>query len=154
MRSYLFTLLFVVTLISCSSEDDEIDCGVIDMVPEVFFIEYLDNEGNNLLDNGTYIHEEIEITVDGEVVGEVFTNTEETFLIIPEFNAVQKNESEYLIKLSPTETDVMQLEYSEETGICGHHIYTVENAVYNGEDMELERYGGNEKITVIKTKAN
>ncbi len=154
MRYYLFTLLFAITLISCSSEDDEIDCGVIDLLPEVFFIEYLDNDGNNLLDDGTYNHEEIEITVDGEVVGEVFTNPEKTFLIIHEYNAVQRNESDYLIKLSPKETDIMQLEYSEGPGLCGHYIYTVENAVYNGEEMELERYGGNEKITVIKTKEN
>lgn len=152
MKPYFFILLFALTLISCSSNDDEIDCSLVDIAPQIFFIEYIDNDGNNLLDNGIYLQEEVEVTVDGEIMGEVYSNSEGTFLIIYELNAVQRNESDYVIKLSSTETDVMQLEFSEKIGICGSHLYNVERALYNGEEMELENYFGNEKITIVKSK--
>jgi hypothetical protein len=152
MKNCLLTFLFALSLISCTSEDDEIDCSVIDIAPQLFFIEYLDEDGNNLLDNGTYVPEEIEVTLDDVAMGEVYTHTEESFLIIYEYGGLQNNESDYIIKLSSTETDIMQLEYSQKAGICGTHIFTVERAVYNNVEMDLENYMGNEKITVIKPK--
>lgn len=152
MRPYFFPLFLAIIIISCSSNDDEIDCSLLDIAPQLFFIEYTDEEGNNLLEDGTYVHEEIEVTVNGVVMGEVYTLNAKTFLIIYEYGQLQNNESEYLIKLSPTETDIMQLDYSQKAGLCGTHIYTVERAVYNDEEMELENYSGNEKITVVKSR--
>lgn len=72
-------------------------------------------------------------------MGEVFSVIPKIFLIIHEYNAVQRNESDYITK----ETDIMQLKYSEGTGIFGNHIYTVEKAVYNREEIKLKKYSGN-----------
>ncbi|MCM4158680.1 hypothetical protein DHB64_02080 [Antarcticibacterium sp. W02-3] len=138
-------------MISCNSNDDEIDCSLIDIAPQLFYMEYIDEDGNNLLDNGTYDREEIEVTLGGVVMGEVYTHPEKSFLVIYEYGQLQNNENDYIINLSSTETDIMQLEYSQKSGICGTFIYTVEKAIYNGEEMELETYLGNEKITVLKT---
>ncbi len=97
-------------LFSCNSSEEDIDCSVIDFGPQIFFIEYVDTEGNNLLENGTYLHEEIEASVNENIVGEVYNNTQRTYLIIYEDGATQRNDSDYIIKLSSTETDLMQLE--------------------------------------------
>lgn len=152
MRSYFFPLFLVLSLLSCSSNEDGIDCSLLDIAPQLFFIEYIDEDGHNLLEDGTYVHEEIEVMVDGEVMGEVYSFPEKTFLIIYEHGQLQNNDSDYIIKLSSTETDIMQLDYSQKAGLCGTQIYTVERAVYNNEEMELQNYSGNEKITVVKSR--
>lgn len=152
MKNCFLTFLFALSLMSCTSKEDEIDCSVLVIAPQFFFIEYIDEDGDKLLDNGTFVHEEIEVTLDGVVMGEVYTHSEESLLIIYEYGDLQTNNSDYIIKLSSTETDIMQLQYSQKAGICGTHIYTVEKAVYNNVEMELENYMGNEKITVVKSQ--
>lgn len=141
---FLFTFLLFFT--SCSTDDD---CWNVDLLPENFYIELIDSEGNNLLLNGTYDPAFVKVIVNDVIVGTAQTNLNEGLVVINESNAESWNGLPYHILLSPSETDEMFIEYSVENKECGK-VYTAQKVIYNGQERGILYYNGNQKINIIK----
>ncbi|MCM4158682.1 hypothetical protein FHG64_03530 [Antarcticibacterium flavum] len=149
MRSYLFTFLFALSLISCSSTDEEIDCSAQLFPVNLFYLEIIDSDGNNLLSNQTYDPEQIEVTFNNVVVSTVQQVDDDTFIIVF-FNGIQSASPVNLrVTLGEDEIDEMQLAFTVEELPC-RKIYTVQNVIYNDEELEVQTEGDDQKVTIVK----
>lgn len=133
-------------------EQHELNCELISFMPEVFFIELTDADGNNLLLDGTYDAEEIVVEVDGEEVGfgNVSPYNDEAYVLIIEIDAETRNDKDYEIKLSSEETDTLRMEYTVKEAICDRKVYTAQKVIYNDEELEMDELYSNQKITIVK----
>lgn len=149
MNFRIYSLLFLLIFSSCQS-DDPVDCSVIDIAEQTFYIGLQNEQGENLLLNGTYNPEEIEITANnGDVNFRIITEDEAAYIALNEAILFRLN-SEYEIHLSPEVTDIMEIEFSREQGICGTSIYTATKLTYNGEEQTIEEFRSNQKVMIIK----
>jgi len=150
MRFFTFLLISTLLLSSCNLDNDEINCVLSNPVPEVFLIELVDADGNNLIENGTFNAEDITVTVDAETVGngQFIPNV----ITIFENGGDLRNDSDYLITLAQGVQDVLRLNFT--TGVdpnCGFTIYTATSATYNGTEQNiLESFTGGESISVVR----
>ena len=131
----------------CSSNDD---CSNIDILPRFLYIEYIDPEMNELLENGHYDPDEVEVFANGVIVGATTTIDGRTYIAIPSPGAGSGNNIQYQIKLSATETDTMSIQYSPEEGACSTNQNIIQRLIYNGEEKMLLYFNGNLKITIVK----
>ncbi|NER14327.1 hypothetical protein GWK08_12815 [Leptobacterium flavescens] len=144
-------LLCLFLFISCDNSDD-LDCALISFAPQLFFIELVDDQGNNLIENGTYVREDIEVFFNDFNVGGA-TGPEDTSFENLIFLTLmgESGDNEFRIELSDTETDILNLNLTVEPGICGVSIFTAVSATYNGEVQNIEEIVIElQKITVIK----
>lgn len=140
MKSYFFTLLCALTIISCSSDDETaVDCSLFDPGPQNILVNLIDNKGQNLILDGTYDPVEIEVTANGEMAGSaiILDGGPRAFIYIDKEIAINQTEVKYLIKLNAEETDVLEVTYSIKEVDCGHKIYTAERILYNDVAMEI-----------------
>jgi hypothetical protein len=113
-----------------------------------------DEDGNNLIENGTYKREDIKVTSNGNLRGEVSSDPEFDTLILIVFSG-GAGDVNYEIVLNESETDMLRLNLSilEERGFCRPSDYEVNTALYKGEIQEIIRNNGeytSEKIILIK----
>jgi len=154
LRSFFFLIVIFLLFGSCNSDDDSINCLLLDPLPEFFFIELVDSNGNNLIENGTFNAEDISVTVDGEVVGG------RDFQFVPETNTIAiseregdlRNNSNYIITLAQGVQDVLNLTLSaSEEDQCGFIVYTATFASYNGvEQQVLDNFSFGQSIRVVR----
>ncbi|WP_298237346.1 hypothetical protein [uncultured Algibacter sp.] len=150
-----FILLFCFLLVqSCKTNDDIICYG--DPIPSrIVFINLVDNDGNNLIENGTYNSDDIEVTFNG------YTNPDPFFKNNPEFEnlilvTVVGNEGDntYEIQLSNSTTDILSLNLSGEfigSEACGSIFFKPNTAHYNGIAQTLEDFDTwNYLVTITK----
>lgn len=155
MKSYFFTLLFALTIISCSSDDDTaVDCSLFDPGPQNILVNLIDNKGENLILDGSYDPAEIEVTANGEVAGSaiILDGDPRAFIYVNKQIAVNQTEMKYLIKLNAEETDTLKASYSIKNVECGHRIYTAEEILYNDVEMEIVLENHGQEIFVKKSR--
>ena len=153
-RISLFILLSFF-LFSCANDDNEpeIACDLIDAISSNLFIELINTEGENLIENGMYNPNDITIDFNGNTfTNVVFTEVEgiQDFVAVSIFGDDGDNTIE--IRLSETETDtlVMNLTRMETEGPCAQFVFQLNSATYNGVSRELQDFGGDFLITVVK----
>lgn len=153
---FIYTfILFSFFLFSCQSDDDspEIACTTVTSVFSNLFIELVNPEGQNLIENGTYIPANITIDSNGNTfTNVVFTNVEglENFVAV----GVSGNDGDntFEIHLSDTETDILVLNVTAEEigGLCPQTVFALNTVMYNDASKETQDYGGDLLITVVK----
>ena len=152
MKSIYTCLLLSFFLFSCNSDDD-VNCTSEPAFSPSVFIELVNAEGENLIDNGTYVAEDITIDFnDSTFTNVVFTDVPGIANLIG-LNVFGEDGDNILnINLSDTETDILVLNINrEETGgPCSQSFFTLNSATYNGESRELQDFGGDFLITVVK----
>ncbi|MDO1512711.1 hypothetical protein Q2T41_08590 [Maribacter confluentis] len=152
MSFKLFVSLFLLAFLYNCKIDDGLDCAVIDCATEqIFSIEFLDEEGTNLITNETYKLDTIEIKIDGTSVELIPLDSTKlvTFIIVGAIG-----ETSYSIKLNPNETDTLVLTTVEpRTNInqCCTALPIIEKVSYNLKQKNIiQMDNGFEKISVIK----
>ncbi len=146
-------LLSLFILLSCNSDSDEngIDCSSITIVPPSILLKITNVTGDNLIENETYIANNITIEFNNEIYKNVVNQKVENFknlINIPLYGS--EIEREYKINLSETETDILSLKVSLKEGACGITITTPNSGTYNGNSITFEDYNKNYLITVVK----
>lgn len=123
-------ILFSSLFLSCTSDDDELDCSTVDPGPNWIEMGFFDSDGNPLI--GTVYNQES---------FRMFNSQEEFFISpflggSPDYLIVRyediTNDREYYIELSESDTDTLQFTYAVIQGPCFPN-YILENVWYNGE---------------------
>lgn len=150
LTSFLFCFL---CLVSCNTDDDNgIDCSLFDPANPMLFIEMVDSDGNNLIENETFIADDIIILFNGyEFTNVVFDEVDgiENLVAFGLFGEEGDNTLE--LKLSDEVTDTLILNLMAENQVCGWTFMSLNSATYNGESQTIKDFnGGNYLITVVK----
>lgn len=106
MKTWHFVFSLFLMFASCESTDDEvIDCTLFDPSFPQFFVKFVDNDGNNLIENGSLSPKDIKVSGDFEnAFGHVVPGSHFKF---PENNTLnlglaQKISFEYHIEIKET----------------------------------------------------
>lgn len=153
MKQLSLFILLSLFLFSCSSDDPEVSCDFIQAIGSNLYIDLVNEQGENLIENGTYNPDDIIINFNGSVfTGAVFTEVQgiENFITIGVFG--EDGDNTYEIRLSDTETDtlILNLTREETGGPCSQFVFILNSVAYNGEIQEIEDFGGDFLITVVK----
>ncbi len=144
-------LLAAVVLLSACKNDEGLDCSLVDcMVDQLFTIEFLDGQGNNLIENGTYDLTKIVVSTNGN---DLYVNTATTENYLLFYYEGESGQQVYDIRLNSSETDILVLDLSkkEEQNECCGPYFDVDKVSYNGEFSQLTNlHLASDKITVIK----
>lgn len=151
MRYLIILLVASFSILSCG---DELDCIEDDPIFRSIFIDLRDNDGNNLIKNGTFNSQDIIIRFnDIEIFNPVFDTVSgiEHFIVINVHGP--EGHISYEIQLSTTRTDTLDLNVIDiaEDHPCMIPLYAVESATYNGIDQTLEAFMEDVLITVVLT---
>lgn len=152
MKHLVFVFL-VMIVFSCQS-NDEIDCSSYLTVPtKSLFIKLVDNNGNNLIENETYIADDIKIVFNG------YTNNQVVFKNVPGIENLivlnifgNEGNNTFNIQLSDNETDILilNLDTEEPTNPCGFTFFKLNSATYNDVVETIEDFNGEYLITIVK----
>lgn len=152
MRLFTFSLCFF-CLISCSTEDNnDIDCTLFDPENFVLYIELVDHDGNNLIENETYIADEIKIVFGDYTMNNVIyydSSSKKNLIAFSLIGAVGDNT--FKIQLSDELTDTLVLNLKDGGQVCGWSFLLLNTASYNGQLQTIKKFkGNNHLITVVK----
>lgn len=153
MKKVALILCLYLYFCGCKNNDD-IDCSVVTgPALKTIFIKIIDSNEINLIENNTYIANDIMIRF-GDFV---FTNV--VFDNIPEIeNLIALNligddgDNTFQIELSDIDTDilVLNLEKLSDGGPCFGSTFEINSATYNEQSITVEDFNGDYIITVIK----
>lgn len=149
----LFSLtLCLLCLLSCKNDDESgIDCALFDPFIKSLHIKLVDNNGNNLIENKTYIADNIKVRINGsEYTNVVFKDVEEIKNLITLNLLGTTGENIYAIELSNTEIDTLILNLTLEQTICGFSFVTLNSASYNNVILSIEDFNGSYLLTLVK----
>ncbi|MEM9078086.1 MAG: hypothetical protein AAGC43_13670 [Bacteroidota bacterium] len=139
MKKLISFLILSSLLLSCGGDDNDPCDGVItDPIVQSIFIELLDNEGNNLIENGTFPAEDITAEFNGFIITPVVFTEFEAIKNLITLNIVgSEGENTWLINLNEQETDTLVLDLALNTVECGFTSFTVISVFYNGVQQTL-----------------
>jgi len=147
-------LLFIILCImaSCSKDEKEtIDCALFDPAISNLFIKLVDAEGNNLIENETYIADDITVLFNDYLYTNVVFNDVEGIENLITLNVIGKDgDNTIKIQLSSEETDTLILNLTAESEICGWTFFSINSAIYNDIILTIEDFNGNYLITAVK----
>lgn len=152
MKYICTCILLSFILFSCQSDDD-INCTSEPAFSPAVFIELVNVQSENLIENGIYIADDITIGFnESTFTNVVFTDSPQiaNFIGLNVFGEDGDNTLE--INLSDTETDILVLNINREQtgGPCSQSFFTLNSVTYNSESKELQDFGGDFLITVVK----
>ncbi|WP_418603505.1 hypothetical protein [Hwangdonia sp.] len=155
----LLTLLFIgILLLSCSSDDDNgIDCSLFDPAFPELYIRLVDENGANLIENGTIDPENITVEGDfsnpgfryippsefGEPNAEIRKYDNTLFLFI-----ANESNFEYTINLDDTTSIILNFEARFAELPCGVSYYITTKLTYNNQNIESENTE-NDELTFL-----
>jgi hypothetical protein len=145
VKTYLTGLLSIF-LLQC--DNTRVDCATVSCIAQSLAIELVDADGTNLIENGTYPIENIEVLKDENQVNQ---NSSDRAIFI--LLSGQRGNNTYQIVLGNSEVDILVLDLIQtgsDEGCCGP-AFSINNATYNGRVIEIEideQLG--QKITVLK----
>jgi hypothetical protein len=148
-----FLLLFCyISLFSCKNDDEpEIDCALYDPFIRSLFIKLIDSEGQNLIENNTYMADDITVLFNGYTYTNVVFNDVQGIENLITLSVIGIDGDNTLkIKLSEEITDTLILNLTADSQVCGWTFFTLNSATYNGVLQQLEDFNGNHLITVLK----
>lgn len=147
-------LLFIILCImaSCSKDEKEtIDCALFDPAISNLFIKLVDAEGNNLIENETYIADDITVLFNDYLYTNVVFNDVEGIENLITLNVIGNDgDNTIKIQLSSEETDTLILNLTAESEICGWTFFSINSAIYNDIILTIEDFNGNYLITAVK----
>lgn len=147
-------LLFIILCImaSCSKDEKEtIDCALFDPAISNLFIKLVDAEGNNLIENETYIADDITVLFNDYLYTNVVFNDVEGIENLITLNVIGNDgDNTIKIQLSSGETDTLILNLTAESEICGWTFFSINSAIYNDIILTIEDFNGNYLITAVK----
>lgn len=147
-------LLFIILCImaSCSKDEKEtIDCALFDPAISNLFIKLVDEEGNNLIENETYIADDITVLFNDYLYTNVVFNDVEGIENLITLNVIGNDgDNTIKIQLSSGETDTLILNLTAESEICGWTFFSINSAIYNDIILTIEDFNGNYLITAVK----
>jgi len=157
MKSHCTIILLALFIFSCSTDDNEaeIACSLLTPVSNNLYINLVNTQGENLIENDSY-------QADGISINNLSNGTTSTNLVLENVEGLenfitlgaigQDGDNTFEINLSSTETDILILNLTVERigGDCPQTIYKLNTAVYNGEAQQVQDYGGEPLITVVK----
>ncbi|SFZ90414.1 hypothetical protein SAMN05428642_101922 [Flaviramulus basaltis] len=151
MKSFSLILCFL-CLLSCKNDDEsDIDCALFDPFIKNLHIKLIDNNGNNLIENETYIADDIKIKInENEYTNVVFKNVEGIKNLITLNLLGIAGENIYEVELSNNEIDTLILNLTLEPTICGFSYVTLNSASYNSVILSIEDFNGSYLLTVVK----
>lgn len=136
------SIIFCLVMVSCNSNDnDGVDCQLFDPAFETFSIELLDSDSNNLIENGTYDREEVQILYNGRSIG--FINNTISF------ETVGDGETIFTVFLNDATKDTLELDVDSTLGPCDITFYSVISAKYNNESMVIRAENDYSKIITV-----
>jgi hypothetical protein len=149
---YLSIIICVLCLTSCKNNDkEEIDCALFDPAISNLFIKLIDAEGNNLIENETYIADDITVLFNESTYTNVVYNDVQGIENLIVLNLIGINgDNTIKINLSNDITDTLILNLTTESEVCGWTFFTLNSATYNDEIKTIEDFNGNYLITVLK----
>lgn len=144
-------ILIACLLLSACKNDDGLDCSLVDcIIDQQFTIEFIDNQGNNLIENEAYNLNQIIVTTNGREPY-VDQSNYENYLVF--YYTGKLGEQVYEIQLNSFETDTLVLNLSKKElqyECCGPY-FDVDEATYNVKLMELTNLDlASDKIIVVK----
>jgi len=142
-----YSILLVFVLISSCTKSIECD----DPVVQSLFINVIDADGNNLIDKGEIMVDDIIVRYkEQEIVNAVFSDVESIKNLI----SINLNGPEgsliYEIQFSESSSDTLVLELTElvEDDSCNNSIWALNSVSYNGVNRPIEDFNGDFLITV------
>ncbi len=151
MKSFLIVFACL-CLFSCKNDDEpEIDCALFDPFISNLSIKLIDSEGQNLIENNTYIADDITVLFNGNTYTNVVFNDVQGIENLITLNLIGLDGDNTLkINLSQEISDTLILNLTAESQICGWTFFTLNSANYNGVFQQIEDFNGNYLITVVK----
>jgi|TARA_R110002051_G_scaffold3395_1_gene18367 hypothetical protein len=150
--SLLVMVLFLVT--SCSTDDGgEVQCREIPVPNKIIFIELVNADGINLIENETYIADDILIFIGDSTTTSVFFNDNPDLdNLIAVSVSGEDGDNIFRIQLSDIEEDILKLNLSvtRSEGPCPTRITTLNSITYNDVLQVPEDFFENCKITIVK----
>ena len=149
---YLSIIICFLCLTSCKNNDkEEIDCALFDPAISNLFIKLIDAKGNNLIENETYIADDITVLFNESTYTNVVYNDVQGIENLIVLNLIGINgDNTIKINLSNNITDTLILNLTTESEVCGWTFFTLNSATYNDEIKTIEDFNGNYLITVLK----
>ena len=129
-------------------DNSRIDCATVSCIAQSLAIEFVDADGTNLIENGTYSIENIKVLKDENQVNQN-SSDKAIFILL----SGQRGNNTYQIDFGNSEVDILVLNLGQagsDDDCCGPS-FSINNATYNGEEIEVEideQLG--QKITVLK----
>ncbi|WP_341215299.1 hypothetical protein [uncultured Wocania sp.] len=149
----LITLLFcVLCFTACKTDDDNgIDCDLFDPANRNLFIELVDGNGNNLIENNTFVADDIKVLFNGNTITNVVFNDVEGIENLIALSLIgEAGNNTFEIQLSSEITDTLILNLKAESQICGWTFFSLNSATYNDVLQTIEDFNGNYIISVIR----
>lgn len=103
-------------------------------------IEYLDADGNNLIENMTYNADEISLGYKNHMITDVvdFQNEDTRYLV--QIGGYSEDKNIYTVMLSAIETDTMELYATQvDFSSCTGPALAIDSVIYNGNLQKLEK---------------
>lgn len=157
MRKILSFLLLPLVLVSCN-DDDPCEDVRIDVLNQFLYVEIMDADGNNLIQNGTYALDEVFTERNGDRFPAVIYTEEATF-IDPSFQykieigvvGDTNSDNIWTITLSSSEIDTLRMDLGILEQGCNGTFYQINEVAYNGESLSVQNLDENRfQIQVIK----
>ena len=152
MNYKLILSVFILLFVSSCKIDDGLDCSLVDCAAgQVISLEFLNSEGTNLISNGTYSLEDIEVTVGTNKLELIEFDADK---LVTFFLSEKQGETTYNINfkaLEITDTLVLNLTQTSTAADCCGPYFQINSATYNGESQEIVQMEfGFEKIVIVK----
>lgn len=151
---YVLAVMVLFSFTACSTDDDgEVQCRETPVQNRFVFIELVNADGINLLENNTYIADDITIDYGESTIVNVVNNDVpgfENLIALMIFG--EDGDTIFRIKLSETVEDILKLNLTLTTseGECPSLITTLNAITYNDVLQVPEDFFEDLKITVVK----
>lgn len=151
MKKALFIFVLLLLINSCKNEDDGIDCALFDPITKSLYINLVDSDDNNLIENETYNADDITILYNNNTFTNVFFNNIPGLenLIALNISGTQ-GDNTYEIQLSENLTYSLILDLTLESTVCDISFFTLNSVIYNDIIQTIEDFNGDYLITIVK----
>lgn len=150
----LFSFLFCLFCItSCATDyNNDIDCELFDPENFMLYIELVDSDGNNLIENDTFIADDVQIVFgDYTMTNVLYYNTFGKKNLIAFSLIGEVGDNTFNIQLSVEVTDTLLLNLKDGGQVCGWSFLLLNTVSYNGVPQTVKKFkGNNHLITIVK----
>ena len=147
MQKLLF-LGFILFLFAACNPSDKTDCDLVDCAFQTFSIAFVDDEGTNLIANGTFSETDVSVSKNDNQLS--FNVSQENQIFFEA--AGEQGENTYIIRLSQSRTDEMVLDLNRKGSgneCCGP-FFDVSSAAYtNSTDVLIETKSFVTEFTIV-----
>jgi hypothetical protein len=151
MKKALFIFVLLLLFNSCKNDDDGIDCALFDPITKSLYINLVDSDDNNLIENETYNADDITVLYNNNTFTNVFFNNIPSLenLIALKISGTQ-GDNTYEIQLSENLTYSLILDLTLESTVCDISFFTLNSVSYNDIIQTIEDFNGDYLITIVK----